>query len=221
MVPRGAPTMPPPDPGHDAHWWTMNPRHHDDTGDAPRASGAERSGTYRAPESEEYLRQAVEILEGAPGIPMSASVRVNRDEVLDLLDEAVARLPEEVRSARWLLKERAEFLARTKREADELISEAKAQVAQMVQRTEVVKAAEQRARHINEEAEANARRMRREAEDFCDQRLASFENVLAKVQKSVAVGRQRLAAPSLEESELGGFDEAPPDDATQVDDREH
>lgn len=153
------------------------------------------------------LRRAVEIIEAAPGIPMSASVRVNRDDLLDLLDEAVAGLPDELRAARWLLKEREEYLARTRREAEELIAEARTQVAHMVQKAEVVKAAEQRARHLNEEAEANARRMRREAEDFCDQRLASFENVLAKVQRSVAMGRQRLAAPTLEESELRGFDD--------------
>jgi len=186
----------------------MNPRSHDDDHDGDtRPAPADRSGPYRAPEAEQFLNQAIELIEAAPGIPMSASVRINRDELLDLLDEAVARLPEEMRSARWLLKEREEFLKKTRRESDELIGEAKAQVAQMVQRTEVVKAAEARARHINEEAEANARRMRREAEDFCDQRLASFENVLSKVQKSVAVGRQRLAAPSLEESELGGFED--------------
>jgi len=152
------------------------------------------------------LRRAIETIENAPGIPMSASVRVNRDELLDLLDEAVENLPEEVRAARWLLKERDEYMARTRREAEDLIDEARTRVAQMVQKTEVVKAAEHRARRINEEAEAHARRMRREAEDFCDQRLASFENVLAKVQRSVAVGRQRLAAPSLEESELAGFE---------------
>ena len=181
----------------------MTPRSDDDTGAASSGS----SGGYRAPEAEGFLKQAIEIIEAAPGIPMSASVRVNRDELLDLLDEAVARLPEELRNARWLLKERDDFLKRTRRESDELIAEAKAQVAQMVQRTEVVKAAEARARHINEEAEANARRMRREAEDFCDQRLASFEIILSKVQKSVASGRQKLAAPSLEESELGGFED--------------
>ena len=108
------------------------------------------------------------MIEAAPGIPMSASVRVNRDELLDLLDEAVENLPDELRAARWLLKERDEYMERT----------------------------------------------RREAEDFCDQRLASFENVLAKVQRSVAVGRQRLAAPSIEESELRGFDgDAAPDHA--------
>jgi hypothetical protein len=192
----------------------MSPREHDDP-HAPSASATDRrrdhaaerppgeagsggGGQYAVPESELYLRRVIEAIEAAPGIPMSASVRVNRDEVLDLLDEALNR---------WLLKEREEFMARTRREGDELIAEAKARVAQMVQRTEVVKAAEARARQIVEEAEGVSRRMRRETEDFCDQRLASFENVLARVQQSVAAGRQRLAAPTIEQSELGGFDD--------------
>lgn len=188
------------------------PSHDDEPREEPRevAEQPKRSrGTYGTPEIEDHIRTAIELVESAPGIPMSASVRVNRDELLDLLDDSLEKLPEELRSARWLLKERDEYMARTRREAEELIAEARAQVAQMVQRTEVVKAAEARARQINEEAEANARRMRREAEDFCDQRLASFENVLSKVQKSVVIGRQRLAAPTIEESELRGFD---PDD---------
>jgi len=198
----------------------MNSRDHDDDEGGRRREAPADAGPYRMPEAEHYLKRAVELLEAAPGIPMSASVRVNRDEVLELLDEVVARLPDEVRSARWLLKEREEFLARTKREADELIAEAKARVAQMVQRTEVAKAAETRARQVIEEAESVSRRMRRETEDYCDQRLASFENVLAKVQKSVAAGRQRLAAPSLEESELGGFEEPPTGVNTAVYDQE-
>lgn len=177
------------------------------TAGGDQGRGAGRGEGARKVDVDALLRRAVEMIEAAPGIPMSASVRVNRDDLLDLLDEAVAALPDELRAARWLLKERDEYMARTRREAEELVAEARTQVAHMVQKAEVVKAAEQRARHVTEEAEANARRMRREAEDFCDQRLASFENVLAKVQRSVAVGRQRLAAPTIEESELSGFDE--------------
>ncbi|MFV0318469.1 MAG: hypothetical protein ACK5O2_16095 [Microthrixaceae bacterium] len=184
-------------------------RDHPEASDDGHGQQARGSAGKRRIDVEDLLRRAIENVEGAPGIPMSASVRVNRDELLDLLDEAVENLPEEVRAARWLLKERDEYMERTRHEAEDLIDQARTRVAQMVQKTEVVKAAEQRARRINEEAEANARRMRREAEDFCDQRLASFENVLAKVQRSVAVGRQRLAAPSLEESELAGFDGEP------------
>lgn len=153
------------------------------------------------PQTEQLLRRLIDIVENARSMPMSSSVMVSRDELLDLLDEAVARLPDELRSARWLLKERDEFMAATRRDADELIAEAKTRVGRMVERTEVVKAADQRARHIVDEAEADARRLRREAEDFCDQKLASFEVVLERVTRTVAAGRHRLAA-TVEQSEL-------------------
>jgi len=68
----------------------------------------------------------------------------------------------------------------------------------MVQRTEVVRAAEQRARQVLEAAEADARRLRHETEDFLDQRLASFEILLDKLQKTVSAGRQRLSIGSVQ-----------------------
>jgi hypothetical protein len=192
----------------------MSPREFDDHDDPPvRAERRPSDAQYRVPETEAILRRVIDIIDGSPGMPMSASVRVNKEEVLELLDDAVTRLPDELRSARWLLKEREEFLARSRRDGDELIADAKSRVAHMVQRTEVVKAAELRAQQIVEDAEATARRMRRETEDYCDQKLASFENVLAKVAKTVAAGRSRLAAPTIEESELGERED-PPTDAT-------
>jgi cell division septum initiation protein DivIVA len=138
---------------------------------------------------------------------MSASVRVNKDELLELLDDSVSRLPDELRSARWLLKEREDFLARTRRDGEEIIAHARPRGAHMVQRTEVGKAAEARARQIVEDAEADARRMRRETEDYCDQKLASFENVLARIHKTVAAGRARLPAPTIDEAELSELDD--------------
>jgi len=170
---------------------------------------SEGSGQQRSRASEAILRDVVSLVENAPGIPMSASVRVNRDEILDLLEEAVSLLPDELRSARWLLKDREEFKARTEREAEEIIADARSRVAQMVQRTEVVKAAEARARQIIEDAEVQSRRMRLETEDYCDQKLASFENVLVKVHRTVAAGRKKLAAPTLEQSELADLEDPP------------
>ncbi|MCB1027603.1 MAG: hypothetical protein KDB24_07565, partial [Microthrixaceae bacterium] len=90
---------------------------------------------YTMPRTEQLLRRVVDLIETAPGLPMSASVRINKDEILELLDDAVARLPDELRAARWLLKERDEFLAKTRRDGEEIISDAKARVAHMVQRT--------------------------------------------------------------------------------------
>jgi hypothetical protein len=68
----------------------------------------------------------------ARSMPLSNSVIVNRDEALEYLEDIVSRLPEEVRQARWLLKEREEFLERAGREAEEIVAAARSRAEGMV-----------------------------------------------------------------------------------------
>lgn len=144
-------------------------------------------------DAETLLRRAIDIIANAPTMPLSSSPRIDRDEIIELLDEALARLPEELRQARWMLKERQDFVNKTRREANEMLEAARVQAERMVQRTEVVRAAEQRARHVVETADNDSRRLKLETEDFLDQRLASFEILLDKLGKTVNAGRSRLS----------------------------
>lgn len=144
-------------------------------------------------DAETWLRRAIDMVANAPRIPLSSSPRIDGDELLELLDRALASMPQELRQARWMLKERQEFVNKTRREANELLDEARAQAERMVQRTEVVRAAEARARHVIDTAESDARRLKLETEDFLDQRLASFEILLDKLGRTVAAGRQKLS----------------------------
>ena len=144
-------------------------------------------------DAEQLLRRAIDVIATAPTMPLSSSPRIDRDEIIELLEETLQRLPEELRHARWMIKERQEFVNKTRREADELLEAARVQAERMVQRTEVVRAAEARARQLNEAAESDARRLRHETEDFLDQRLASFEILLDRLNKTVLAGRSRLS----------------------------
>ena len=157
------------------------------------------AGGYVATDVETILHRVADLIGNARPMPLSASVMINRDEVLELLEEALGRLPDELRSARWLLKERDDFLAKMHREGDDILDQARARAERMVQRTEVVRTAQHTARTIVDEAETEARRLRHEAEDFCDQKLAQFEIVLDRTIKTVQAGRSRLVAPLPEE----------------------
>jgi cell division septum initiation protein DivIVA len=149
-------------------------------------------------DTEVLLRRLVDVVANAKPIPLSTTVRLeNRDEVVELLEEAVKRLPEELKRARWLLKEREEFLAKTQREAQDLLNDARARAERMVQRTEIVREAERVAQRIVEEADDEARRLRHEAEDYCDQKLAGFEIVLERTAKTVQAGREKLRVTPL------------------------
>ena len=147
------------------------------------------------PDSETLLRRVMEIINNGKSVPLSTSVLINsKDEVMELLDNALARLPQELTDARWMLRERDEFLAKVEREADDILQAARVRAERLVQRTEIVREAQSTARRLVEEAREQAARLRHEAEDYCDQKLAAFEIVLARTMKTVQGGRQRLAA---------------------------
>jgi hypothetical protein len=162
---------------------------------------------YQLGDAEQLLLRLRDVIENAPNVPLSSTPRVSREELLDLLEEAIERFPEELRQARWLLKEREEFLEKVRHEGEEIIATARDRAERMVQRTEVVKAAEQRAYQILDNGEIEARRLRHEVEDFCDQKLASFEIVLERTMKLVSSGRAKLQGTALPEAP-GPNDEA-------------
>ena len=155
--------------------------------------------------AETILRRAIDVVATAPNMPLSNTPRIDRESVLELLEDALDSLPTEIREARWMIKERQEFVAKARREADELMEAARVQAERMVQRTEVVRAAEARARQVLEAAESDALRLKLETEDFLDQRLASFEILLERLSTTVATGREKLSigtAAELEGSEV-------------------
>lgn len=162
---------------------------------APESAADHAEGgapSYRSMSAEVLLRQAIALIEQARPMPLSASSMINKEEILPVLQQALAGLPEELRAARWMVKEREAYRARMEREGEDIMAAARTRAEQMVQRTEVMKAAEHRARRIVTEAEEHARRMKLETEDWCDQKLGGFEAVLNKTLRTVASGRERL-----------------------------
>jgi len=148
-------------------------------------------------DTEVLLHRALDQVNAAPKMPLSSTVRLEKDEMVSLLDEAVARLPDELRQARWLLKEREEHLAKVQREADDILGAARERAERIVQRTELVREAQRLSRRILEEANEESRRMKHEAEDYCDQKLARFEIELERVLKTVQGGRDKLKVAPL------------------------
>ncbi|HEY1832280.1 MAG TPA: hypothetical protein VGG38_18740 [Acidimicrobiales bacterium] len=158
-----------------------------------------------APEGgiEDLLGQLLDVVLTAKSMPLSSSVMVSREEVSKLIYDALEALPEELRQARWLLREREEFLAERTREAEALMEEVRAQAERMVQRTEIVRQANSVAQRILDDANKEALAMRHEAEDFCDQKLAGMEIVLERLTRTVKSGRSKLAAPLVEPVSAG------------------
>jgi hypothetical protein len=167
-------------------------------------------------DAEALIGRSLDLVNTAKTMPLSASVLVSRDELVRLLALALERLPDELREARWLLREREEFMAERDREAQALMDEVRAQAERMVARTDIVRQANRVAQRILDDANEEARRMRHETEDYCDQRLAGMEIVLDRTMKTVRSGRQKLQAISSP-AERQRPAAAPPTDAEETD----
>jgi hypothetical protein len=147
---------------------------------------------------ESILNQVLDLLAAAKSMPLSSSVMVSREEVSSLVQSAIECLPDELRQARWLLREREEFMAERNRDAEALMADVRAQAEHMVQRTEIVRQANSVAQRILDDANEEARALRHQAEDFVDTKLAGMEIVLDRLTRTVQAGRAKLAAPSVD-----------------------
>ena len=142
-----------------------------------------------------------DLVHNAKAVPLTDQVRIDREEIYDILDQMRATIPEEIKQARWIVKERQEMLAEAKREAERVLKEARDEQARLISNEEVVKQAERQAEDIVEDARAREREIRLGAEDYADEILNTLEVNLQKFTAAVQRGRDRLQG--REEAEVG------------------
>jgi vacuolar-type H+-ATPase subunit H len=148
------------------------------------------------------LQQLEDLVREAKSMPLSSSALVGREEVLDLIAEMKAALPEEIKQARWVVKDREELLAKARRDAEAIVEEARAQQLHMATQEAIVQRAAQEADRIGSEAEEDARRMRLEAEDYVDAKLAQFEAVLQRITEELLATSDQVAR-TIDQVEAG------------------
>jgi hypothetical protein len=154
-------------------------------------------GRHARRDIEQDLRDLIEIISNAKQMPLSASALIPREEVLALLDQAVHNVPDEIREARWALRDREALMEAEQIKAMQLMDQVRAEAARMVDKTEIVRQSHLRADQIIADAQARARQIINQSEDFIDGKLAGFEIVLERLIKTTHSGRERLSSQSL------------------------
>ncbi|MBO0768526.1 MAG: ATPase [Solirubrobacterales bacterium] len=134
-----------------------------------------------------------DLVHNAKSVMMTDQVRVDKEEIYDILDQMRATIPEEIKQARWIVKERQEMLAEAKREAERIVKEARERQDQLIAQEEVTKQAERAAEDIIEDARQREREIRLGAEDYADEMLGMLEGNLSRMLGAVQRGRDRIA----------------------------
>lgn len=154
----------------------------------------------------QQLDRIEDLIVSSKHVPFSSSVMVNETEIFELLDEFRSSLPEELKQARWMVKEKQEIMEEARKEAERMREEAQEERRRLIDDTEIIKAAKAEAEKIIEEAQAQAREIRLEAEDYADERLANLEVTCYKLLEVIKRARERLQGPPEQEEEREDFD---------------
>ncbi|WP_181361963.1 cell division initiation protein [Streptomyces sp. MA5143a] len=157
------------------------------------------------------LDEIVSVVSGARSMPMSASCVVNRAELLSLLEELRAALPDSLAQAQELIGDRDHMVERARQEAERIIESAHAERGSLISDTEVARRSQNEADRILTEARQEAEDVRAEADDYVDSKLANFEVVLTKTLGSVGRGREKLLGTGPGLDEQGYEDEDAPE----------
>ncbi len=142
----------------------------------------------------EMIDKIEEMVEKSKKLPFSSNAIINENEIYDLLDELRSILPEELKQARWIVKEREGMIEEAKRQSSRIVKDAEERARVLVSETEVLKNANKKAEELMSMVEAKARTIRLEAEDYADEKLANLEAVLHKLLTAVEKGREQFKA---------------------------
>lgn len=121
---------------------------------------------------------------------------VDRDELLDLLDELRAQLPIEIKRAQELLAARDKFVEDTKKDADRMMRQAELEAKSKVSESEVLTAARQKAQSIVANAETRSKRLYQVANEYAEDALARTEEAIQMALDEVKQSRIRFRSAS-------------------------
>jgi hypothetical protein len=158
----------------------------------PEALEGEPQVPPRLGELLELVDELILAVEGARTVPLSSNVMLDRSQLLDMLYRLRDELPEELRAARWMVREREAFVSRTNEKAREMLESARIRSEELVTESYIVKEAVEEANALVRRAEAESTRIRLEAEDYNEKALEETEAVLADLLAQVQRSRSEL-----------------------------
>ena len=160
--------------------------------------------------TEDIIGALYDMVQDARSMPLAADKCIlERDKVLDMLDEIIAQLPGELKQSRTILESRNELITQARREAEGIIRQAQEQSKQMVTKEAVYIEAKKRSEELVQQTQNRIEALKKASNEYMDDALARTEEVIADALKNVRDTRvkfravteaqaQRKAAPDVE-----------------------
>jgi len=129
---------------------------------------------------EDIISALYDMVQDARSLPLGADKCIlERDKVLDMLDEIIAQLPVELKQSRTIVESRNELIGQARREAESLIRQAQDQAEKMVSEEAIYLEAKRQCQEMALQTQARMAELRKASNDYMDDALRRTEEAIA------------------------------------------
>lgn len=129
---------------------------------------------------EDIISTLYDLIQDARAMPLASDkCIVERDKVLDMLDEIIAQMPVELKQARTIVESRNELIGQARREAETVIRDAQEKADQMVKQEAIYQEAKRQCREMVAQTQARMAELRKASNDYMDDALRRTEEAIA------------------------------------------
>ena len=143
--------------------------------------------------SEDIIGALYDMVQDARSMPLAADKCIlERDKVLDMLDEIIAQLPSELKQSRTIVESRNELISQARREAEGILREAQEKANQMLTREAIYAEAKKRSEELVGQTQNRINQLRKAGNEYMDESLRQTEEAISKALAEVRDTRMKF-----------------------------
>ena len=129
---------------------------------------------------EDIISALYDMVQDARAVPLAADkCIIERDKVLDMLDEIIAQLPVELKQARTIVESRNELIGQARREAEILVRQATEKAEKMITEEAIYQETKNKCQEMVEQTQNRMAQLRKVSNDYMDDALRRTEEAIA------------------------------------------
>ncbi len=126
-----------------------------------------------------------ESIDKSPTVPLSGKILVDKEDLLDYIQEMRLVFPEEIKEANWVKEERSRILAEAETRAQTMVKNAEDRVRQMIDENEITRQAVEQANQLINDAQTRSMEIKLDSDQYADDVLGDVEKRLDMLLKKV------------------------------------
>ena len=143
--------------------------------------------------TEDIIGALYDLVQDARSMPLAADKCIlERDKVLDMLDEIIAQLPSELKQSRAIVESRNELISQARREAETIIKQAQEEAKKLVTKEAIYNEARRRSEELVGQTQVRMEQLKQAANEYMDESLRQTEEAVNRALEEVRDTRMKF-----------------------------